>query len=275
MYKEPELSVLILDYLREKEANLLIQSLQDNLKFRAKIIYLSNSPNCDYAKKFLDEGKIDQLIINKENLGCGISTRQLYHSAISKYVLYLQVDQILISEFNQEMFNIITSELEKNPNVLYCDLAGNQNHGKYSERASLMEKNRYLNIPDIDTIIAGPGPYANYKWGEQHVNEYIKENNLTFFTIKPLLFADNGKTSRRSYPCGGETLHFTDSKALYIIRSLKQRYDNFPNLNLNNEEWELVLSNKWINGTIPQNDLKHSFNCFNQETYTKPEEIHV
>ena len=259
MYVEPQLSILILDYLREKEANLLIQSLQYNLKFKTKIIYLSNSPNCDYAKKFLDEGRIDQLIINKENLGCGIATRQLFHSCISDWALYCQVDQWLEREFTQDMFDHITQYADRNAHF-YCDLAGDQGHGQFSERAFLIRTKKYLSIPGIDTIIGSPGPFANYKWGEKHVQDFMKDNYLKFCKMTPKLFMDNGKVSRRTYPCGGETLHYTDEKRLFIIKSLKQRYDDFPNLKLTDLEWDMVLNgNVPKEGFIPENDKKDSF----------------
>jgi len=259
MYTEPKLSILILDFLREKEANLLIQSLQDNLKFRAKIIYLSNSLNCDYAKKFLDEGKIDQLIINKENLGCGISTRQLFHSSMSEFSLYCQVDQWLGREFTEDMFNHITDSMYRD-GYYYCDLAGNQGHGQFSERAFLIRTKNYLNIPHIDEIIGSPGPYANYKWGEKHVQEFMKGNGLKFSSIKPSLFVDNGKVSRRTYPCGAETLHYTDEKRLFILKPFKQKYYDFPNLQLTEPEWEVALSGNWPKeGLIPEKDKNNSF----------------
>lgn len=258
MYKEPDMSILILDYLREKEAKLLIQSLKDNLKFNAKIIYLSNSPECDYAKKFLDDGDIDQLIINKKNLGCGIGTRQLFHACMSKWSLYCQVDQWLGKEFTADMFQHMVDYIGRN-HSFYCDLAGNQGHGQFSERAFLIETKKYLDIPGIDEIIGSPGPFANQKWGEKHVQEFMKENGLKFCSYSPL-FVDNGKVSRRTYPCGAETLHFTDEKRLFILKPFKQKYYDFPNLQLTEQEWELALSGNWpSSGLIPEKDRGNSF----------------
>ena len=62
-------------------------------------------------------------------------------------------------------------------------------------------------------------------------------------------------------------MHFTDTKQLWILKPLKQKYANWPNIELTEQEWELVLTNKWINGTIPERLKIHSFNCW-QETYT-------
>ena len=259
-YSEPELTIAILDYEREQEANLLIKSFEENLKFRAKILYLINGGNYSYAEKFLKDKRIDTLIINKENMGCGIATRQLFHASMSKYTLYCQVDQWLSLPFTQEFFDGLTKELSEKANLFYIDFAGNQGHGRFSERAFIIETSRYLSIPGIEDIIGSPGPYANYKWGEQHIQEYMRDNYLYFISVKPQLFSDNGKISRRTFPCGGETMHYTDEKRLFILKPLKKRYDDFPNLKLNDAEWELVLSGNFPKeGLIPESDKPHSF----------------
>jgi len=272
MYTEPLLSILILDFLKKREAEILIQSLQDNLKFKAKIIYLSNSPNCDYAKKFLNEGKIDTLIVNKTNVGCGVATRQLFRASMSPFSIYCQVDQYLSRPFEEVRFNSLANQLSY-PNLFYIDLAANQGNGLFSERSFMIQTHKYLSIPDINMVTGSPGPYSDQKWGEKHVQDYMKEKNLFFYTTKPLYFSNNGKSSIRSYLCGGITLHYTDSKNLFIIKPLKQRYNNFPNLNLTDKEWDLVLSGQWVNGTIPERDKPYSFTYFTQETYTKPEDL--
>lgn len=266
-YTEPELSILILDFKREKEFIILAESLKRNLKINSKIIYLSNTPNCNYALEYLKNGLIDEFIINKENLGCGVGTRQLFHAAMSEFCLYCQVDQYLNYQFTNKTFDIIKDLIIKDK-FFYVDLAGNQGHGRFSERAFIMRKQDYLEIPNIDTIIGSPGPWANYRWGEEHVNEYIEKNRLRFTSTAPAIFGDLGASSIRTYPCGGETLHFTDTKQLWILKPLKQKYLDFPNLKLNDDEWNLVLSGKWVNGTIPQNDLKDSFQYFNKENVT-------
>ena len=92
----------------------------------------------------------------------------------------------------------------------------------------------------------------------------MKENNLKFHTSEPL-FADNGKVSRREYPCGGELVQYTDEKSVYIIKPIKNRID-FPNIHFTDKEWELILSGHWVNGTIPELQKLHSFK-FWKESY--------
>lgn len=256
-YKEPELAVLILDFRREQESKLLLNSLRKNLQVNAKLYYLSNSPE-DYVYQYVKEGLIDVLIVNKENLGCGIGTRQLFHASLSKYSLYCQVDQWLIRPFTQDHFNQITERLNT---FFYADLAGNQGNGQFSERAFLIETQKYLEIPGIDSIIGSPGPFANYRWGEKHVQDYMSDNYLRFFSTHPF-FGDNGRVSYRTYPCGGETLHYTDTKQLFIIKQLKKRYDDFPNLKLTDSEWNQVLSGTWEQGNVPEMDKQHSFKYY-------------
>ena len=100
-----------------------------------------------------------------------------------------------------------------------------------------------------------------YQWTENLLQEYMREYKLNFITSnETFYFANNGKWSQRSYPCGGETVHATDTKLLKVLKPLKQRYDDFPNLKLNDAEWEEVLSGNWpAEGKIPEADKAHSF----------------
>jgi hypothetical protein len=58
-------------------------------------------------------------------------------------------------------------------------------------------------------------------------------------------------------------MHFTDTKQLWIVKPLRDRYDGWPNFNLTDDEWEKILNNTWENGSIPKN---HQKDCF---TYWK------
>jgi hypothetical protein len=57
-------------------------------------------------------------------------------------------------------------------------------------------------------------------------------------------------------------MHFTDTKQLWIIKPLRDRYDGWPNFNLTDEEWNKILNNQWENGTIPVNHSKDTFKCW-------------
>src|SRR3989344_645427 len=62
IYEEPELTYLVLDFLKEPETRRCLESVKTYTKFPHKVIYLHNGRETDYPKKFLDEGLFDQLI---------------------------------------------------------------------------------------------------------------------------------------------------------------------------------------------------------------------
>jgi hypothetical protein len=258
-YTPPQLAIGILDFKREAEARRLLDSLSEHLKIPADIIYCHDGPPPDYVLEFLREGRIHTLLTSSTNQGCGIQTRRLFQAALSYPLFaYVQVDQYLIRPIDQRTLWSCAQVLS-NTNTFYLDLAGNQGRGNASERALIMSPGRYLSMPGIHEVIGGPGPYADHRWTEQHLQEYMKDNSLQFATANPLFFADNGKWSRRAYPCGGRTCHATDTKILIIEEPLKQRYD-FPNLKLSDSEWQEVLEGRWpIEGKIPEADKPHSF----------------
>lgn len=257
-------SFLILDYNRAPELELLLKSIKDFVKVPHEIVLLSNGGNQEPASVFYANGLVDTLILNKKNNGCGLGTRQLFNSTLAEYVFYVQSDQFLIREITESTVEHWKKTL--NEGYFYIDLAGNQGHGNYSERAHFMKRSDYVNIPGLPSIVGGPGPYANERWTENFLQEYIKNNNLKLFH-ETMFFLDNGKRSIREYPCGGILELSTDTKRLYIHKPISKRVD-FPNLLLTDEEWSLILSGKWQNGTIPQLHKDSSFYY-----WTKPYEI--
>ncbi len=245
----------ILDYNRPKESELCLKSIHKHSKFPFNIVFLSNGGNQDYVMDFYKQGLIDKLILRKENSGCGLGTRECFNDfdLNSKYIAYIQSDQFLCRDFEKSELEGYLYLLYTNQ-FFYIDMAGNQGNGRFSERAFLMPKSYYQTIPNT---IGGPGPLANHKWTEQSVQEYIERNKFKFHSTL-LLFADNGKHSIREYPCGGQLLMETDTKKVFIVKDIVKRVD-FPNIHLTDYEWELILSNSWINGTIPEQHRQHSF----------------
>lgn len=260
------LTVALLDYNRPKEAERCLHSILHHIctEQTPDILYLSNGGSQDHARRWYDEGWINTLILNRQNWGCGVATKQLFQAALTDWVLYVQVDQYAVRPYTLSDFqsNIKALTLHSDE-ILYLDLAGNQGHGRFSERAFLMRRRDYLDIPGLDNVIGGPGPYAQSKWTERHVQDYMEERGLGFISLNPLLFADNGKWSEREYGPeygGAVTRHSTDEKRLFIIKPFSKRADGFPNLNLNDEEWEQVLAGKWpVEGKVPEADKPHSF----------------
>ncbi len=251
-------SFLVLDFERPKESLLCLKSIRQFAKFPYQLIYLSNGGRQDYVWDYYSAGLIHKLILRSDNSGCGLGTRELFQSAETDFCIYVQCDQFMIREFTSAELDGYVEKII-NKEVAYVDLAGNQGHGNYSERAHLISRHFYNSIPNG---IGGPGRFADHKWTEQCVQEYMRDNRLGFYSA-PLLFADNGKVSRREYPCGGVIVQFTDTKALFIERPIKRRID-FPNLTLTDKEWEQILNGTWINGTVPEHYLKtgSSFLCW-------------
>ena len=257
-----DVSFLVLNYNRPLETRLCLESIKRfTPELDKEVILLNNGGRDeDFIFQAYKDGLIDKLIFRRKNQGCGLGTRELFNdfNLDCNLVVYIQCDQFLIRNYSKKEFDSHCNMIY-NEGMFYIDLAGNQGHGKYSERAHLIDKRKYNQIPND---IGGPGPYADRKWTEQAVQEYIEEQKLKFYSVRPLLVADNGKHSVRQYPCGGELVLFTDTKQLFITKPIKQRID-FPNLKLTDSEWELILSDKWINGTIPKQHCNDSFTCWN------------
>lgn len=249
------LTYALLDYDRPKESELCLKSIHKYSHFPFNIVYLSNGGNQDYVMDFYKQGLIDKLILRKSNSGCGLGTRECFNdfNLESEFIVYVQTDQFLTRDFNEaELKDYI--DLINKYHYFYIDMAGNQGNGRFSERAFMMKKGYYQSIPNT---IGGPGPLASEKWTEQSVQEYIERNRFVFYSAKPL-FADNGKNSIRQYPCGGQLLVETDTKKVHIIKSITKRVD-FPNIKLTDLEWNLILKNEWINGTVPEQQKQDSF----------------
>ena len=257
-----QLTFALLDYERYREANTCLSSISEYCRVPYQLVYVSNGGKHDHVQEWQKQGRLDTVIYNKSNLGCGIATKQAIAAALTRWVIYVQVDQFMRRPFEQAEFDFLTRQLSLSRNLFYIDLAGNQGHGQFSERAFLIDRNRYLSIPGIDDVIGGPGPLAQSKWTEQHVQEYMRNAELTFKSSSEVLFADNGKYSPREYgeEYGGKTIHETDTKLLKIVKPFKKRADGFPNLNLNDEEWRQVLAGEWpVEGKVPEADRAHSF----------------
>lgn len=250
-----EIDVLILDSDREEEAKTLIESLENLGNFNKNIIYLDNGSGKSYPKDFLENGRIDILLRNSENLGCGIGTRQLFSSSSNKYCFYIQVDQFLQVEISENIISRLIKTLEEN-DFFHIDLAGNQGNGRYSERAQFLKASNWLNIPNM--TIGGPGPYHHIKHTEQKVQEYFEKTNQKWTSTNPALFANNGCWSIRKNPDGSVWKHRTDTKEQWLISGpVKEKYI-WPKFST--KEWEEVLqSQKWEDGKIPEQEKPHSF----------------
>lgn len=257
-----KLTVCLLDYNRPKESERCLRSIRQHFSIprdQWRVLYLSNGGNQDKARQWYDEGLIDTLVLNKRNWGCGIAMKQMAQAALTKWVMMVQTDQYVVRSYTEAEFDDQLDFLIGQPNAFYLDLAGNQGQGRASERAHLVNRRRYLDLPEMDDVIGGPGPFAQSKWTERH----LQDCNIQFATASLPLFADNGAWSERDYgPEYGnaKTRHRTDTKRLWILSPFSRRADGFPNLNLTDEEWVEALEGRWpAEGKIPEKDKAHSF----------------
>ncbi len=257
-----QLTVCILDYNRPIEVERCVRSIHQHvLVDKLNVLYVSNGGDQTCARRLYDEGLVDTLVLNRVNVGCGIGMRLAAQSAMTEWIMMVQCDQYAIRPYVQAELDHHIGHLSSFTTDLYIDLAGNQGGGRASERAHLIHRRRYLDLPGMDDVIGGPGPYAQYKWTEKHI-----QDQGCSFAVAPLLFADNGAWSEREYGPeygGAKTRHRTDTKRLWILSPFSRRADGFPNLNLTNEEWIEVLEGRWpVEGKIPELDLPHSFKAW-------------
>lgn len=259
-----QLTVCVLDHNRPAEAERCVVSIRQHIHARPfQLLFLSNGGEQTIARRLYDDELVDTLLLNRQNVGCGIGMRQMAQAALTEWVMLVQCDQYAVRPYTEAEFqhhvNYLTSGGQP---ALYIDLAGNQGQGRASERALLINRRRYLDLPGMDDIIGGPGPYAQSKWTEQHMQEHCSG-----FASAPLLFADNGAWSEREYPPqygrdGGvpRTKHRTDTKRLWVLSPFGCRADGFPNLKLTDAEWDDVLNDRWpAEGKVPEQDKPHSF----------------
>lgn len=252
----PKVQFLILDYNRPNESSTLLTSLMCQVKIPREdywITYLSNGGDNTQALNWYNEGYIDQLIVRKNNLGGSWGMRDLVSLCQSEYAFLIQNDQYLIREITEN--DLFTWAGNLYHFVKCIDLAGNQCQGKFSDRASFVKVKDYLEwVKDLPNY--GPG-YEGGKHNEGYIQDKFSENDWKI--QHEFYFADNGRDSVREYPCGGITLWRTDTKELSILKPLHQKYDH---LNLTDKEWCTILTNQWVNKTIPENWKANSFKFF-------------
>ncbi len=256
-----KLTVCLVTFNRPTESYRCLRSLH-HITAPHQTLFLSNGGDHTKPREWYDEGLIDTLVLNRRNWGGGIAMKQVAQAALTSWVMLVQTDQYAIRSYTEAELDHNIAYLTETPQALYIDLAGDQGHGTASERALLINRRRYLDLPGFDDVIGGPGPFAQSKWTERHLQDHCPG-----FASAPLLFADNGKWSERDYPVeygiGGvapRTVHATDTKILRILSPFARRADGFPNLTLSNIEWADVLEGRWpAEGKIPEHDLPHSF----------------
>lgn len=254
--------ILILDYNRPEELKLLLESLRENAKFDKDIVVLNNGGD-RYADEYKEQGLCDRVIHFDRGVGCGFGTIHLFAQCRTKYAFYIQVDHFLAYELNDRDINWFKESIEQGGHF-YVDVAGDQGRGKYSERAQFFKVEDYNKISKQG---GGPGCWNHLKWTEECIQDYMKENELKYHSfyqsawlgdkmVKLPPFIDNGKWSVRENQSGSRFRHSTDEKRLWIEVAPKEK-ETWPDVS--DEDWDLILSGKFQNGSIPSSWKKNSF----------------
>jgi hypothetical protein len=249
-----KITIGILDFFQESESRELLMSLAENLLIDVNILFIDNGTPKNYSKQFLNDGLIDELIINDSNLGCGPATVQMYDYCKTPYLIYVQSDQRLNQKIDADSMNGMIRALDE----YHCiDLAGNQGNGKFSERANMMKTEFYKRIPK--PTLGGPGITNDQKYVEEWVQDFFADNNCIIAHVRPTVFSDEGYYSVRELsqedPC--ILKHSCWTKEMWILTDPpKNRHEVYPPLN--EEEWDRLIKGdfpRWKNnerGYVPE-----------------------
>jgi hypothetical protein len=252
--------ILILDFNKREESEILLNSLKSYIKFPYRVIFLDNGSYINYSFDFYQNGLIDILIKNKEGRGLGYGTKQLFAAAESEFCLYIQNDQYLWRDFTKEELGYLQSAIDQNLNdkkIKSISLAGNIcGDGIYSERAHLIKSDFYKSLEPLS--IGGAGKYHNLPWREGQLQDTYKNNNYTHYIYQHPLFVDNGKCAIRENPDGSLWKHEPDTKRLFLIRGPVKEKFIYPYFD--ETEWGKVLETQsWPDGQIPSKEKENSF----------------
>ena len=277
IYEEPELTYLVLDFLKEDETRRCLESVKTHTKFPHKVIYLHNGrvveqdhttgqARLPYPARFLQEGLIDQLIQTGKNTGLGIGTRDLFAASFSPYSFYLQNDQFLNRDFTQEEFRklagMIGQQLRSPHDALVwtvqsVDLAGGVwGLHNYNERAHLMLTAFYKQLEASGLLgYHGAGPYDDGPWREEQMQKFYKDNRYLHYTYEDRFITDFGHRSVRENPDGSLWEQEPDTKKLRLLRGPVKERASWPKLS--EAEWEQVIKTQsWPEGRVPGAQVK-------------------
>lgn len=264
-YTEPTLSILVLDYLKEWESRLCLESIKQHIKVPYTVIYLHNGGDADYPYTFFKEGLVDQLIQTRSNTGLGIGTRNLFAASFGEYSLYLQNDQLLIRDLTQEDLDLMGRALRSRsegdaPKVFSISLAGAPcGDGVYSERAHIVLTDMYKSWEAAGLLgYHGAGPYHDGLWREAQIQQLYRDWDGIHMIWSTLFVADNGRRAVRGNPDQSIWQHEPDTKRLWLVRGPVKEKHIYPKLS--DAEWEEVLATQsWPAGLIPEQERKDSF----------------
>ena len=267
-YKEPDLTIVVLDFLKEDETRICLESIKRHVKFPIKVIYYHNGNGAEYPYKFFKEGLCDILIQTKKNEGLGVGTRDTFNAVFSPYVISLQNDQFIGRDFTEDEFLVLKETLNKgsvnNLKIGSISLAGPVcGENIYSERAHFISTTQYSFMEaTIPLGHYGAGPYHDGEWREAQIQNFYKKNQIIHYTGWPQLVVDNGRSAKRQNPDGSLWEHRPDTKEIRLISGPVTQRNIYPYFTP--EEWDYVLTNQsWPEWAIPEKEKPHSFHVWN------------
>ncbi len=264
-YTEPEMTYLVLDFLREDETHRCLESIKQHTRFPHKVIYLHNGP-AEYPQQFLRDGLVDQFIQTRVNTGLGIGTRDLFAASFSPYSFYLQNDQFLNRDFTYEEFcalrDLIGKELVSPHDgltwkVASVDLAGGMwGIHNYNERAHLIPTVFYKEMESAGLLgFYGAGPYDDGPWREAQIQAFYKEQRFLHYTYENRFITDFGHRSVRQNPDGSLWEQRPDTKELKLVSGPVAVRASYPKFS--EREWvDVIATQSWPEWQVPENQIK-------------------
>ena len=277
MKKFNSVDILILDFLKESASRKCLGSIRDKFHFNKRVIFYSNGETQDYVWEFYKKGLIDLAIFNSKNEGLGVGTSDLWKVSRSDWIINFQQDQYVQidvsypelkhqgflekTSVNQEQIDNLITTLNQD-GVGCISLAGYPcGQGIYSDRAHIISREMLLSFDSYEGGYpdGGCGPYwgGPESYNENFIQKRFKEKGLISLATNPPAVADNGKISVRENGDGSVFQHTTDEKRLWVVKKPKSKQP-WPE-GLTDEEWNLILTDQWVDGTIPKKWQKDSF----------------
>jgi hypothetical protein len=246
------IDILVLTFKKKEALQNCLFSIKQYVHIPHRVIVLDNCPQDSIAPYEKARGRIDIILDTGTNIGCGLGTTTLFNSSKATHCITMQNDTFFMRSFTEIDRDKCIGMLS---NHFCVDLAGDQGQGKYSERGVFWERQRYLDIPNMP--IGGPGPYDNFKWTEEHIQDYIKENSLKI-AFGDHFIGDFGKTTVRQNADGSVWEQKTDTKELRLISGSPLCKSKFPSFT--EEEWnQVIATGSWPQWQVPSNQVKDSF----------------
>lgn len=256
---EVNLTVCVLDFKKSIETRQCLESIKTNLLVPHKTVLLDNGGGGEYGWQYYKEGLCDVFISKRDGQGGGVGQTDLFRWSDTKYTMFIQNDQVLQEQINESVYGWMLNKF--NEGFKCVDLAGDQGHGIWSDRAHLIETAFFNSCGPHPR--GGTGPLHAEPWLEKYMQEVFKRpENRIFHIQNPIFFRDCGIWTIRQQPDGSICRMRTDTKALWWESAPKEKYV-FPQMS--ESEWEKSIRGEWVNGDIPKSYLKHSFNCWGEQ----------